>query len=297
MATIHAYGVRFIGNEFVAPRNRQQPHIDSVRRHFIAAQQVRRPVAPQVRAAPVQQRVVSEVMPEQLEQYSYPQQTEQQYQQAELYAVDEPAIEYAQPQQPSFALPTMPALPKLTLPTFSRRAVIIALGSVMAIGVLALAVPRMGEIMSFASTGASELTASVNNTLKPANAQASFTMPAHSVLVKNTILSSYVDSVEGQAITINIGANVVTPLPSDIANWLKTSNGPEQGTTVLAANEANISRYVANAVLTTSKSSANSAHPVNATDASVSAAVNQITSKLLKYNSVTVNISTDMSND
>ena len=174
----------------------------------------------------------------------------------------------------------------------SRHTALLAIGVVLASGLLVYAVPRSSGILQSTHSEASKLTLSIQNRLH-AGSQQNFSMPAHSVLVKNDIASSYIDSVEGQSVMINIGTNIVTPLPTDIANWVKSSSGPEQGTTLLSVNESNISKYVATAVQNSEKQSSTSTTGI--TTASESKAVNQIAQGLLKYDGVTVTIPTTSS--
>lgn len=265
MSTIDAYGVKFIGNDMVAPKNKRPQNVAPVQHHrFVAKQQPapvqRAPKAPQ--AQPVQQVQPVEAVPE-----------------PELALAPAPvahAEEYSEP---------APVKRRASTPrfTFSRRTVAVALSGVVVLGVAAYTVPHASAISHKAST----LTASINTKLHPST-QPSFTMPAHAVLVKTGILSNYEDAVESQSIVLTIGTNTVTPLPNDIAGWIKASNGPEKGTTLLTVNESTVSSYVSTAVQNSIKSSPMLASSVTPSDES--AAVNQIAKELLKYNGVTVTI-------
>jgi hypothetical protein len=272
MATINAYGGRFIGNDFVVQRTRPQSQpqprsrIEPAQRQRFATTSRQVPVARTQAQSQVQTRAQPQYFEQPVEAYEQPEES------VELFSAQMPEERQAH----AFSMKRL----------LSRRAILIASGAVVALGLLAVAIPRSGEITSVASTESSKLTAVVLNAIHPTS-QSNFTMPPHSLLMKNDVLSSYVDSVEGQEITINIGTISVTPLPTDIANWIKTSNGPEANTTLLSVNTASISQYVTNAMQNTPK------QPGDLTSVNTSAettAVNQIAQSLLKYKGMTVTI-------
>jgi hypothetical protein len=248
MATIDAYGVGFIGNDLVPPKPRRQLHVDPVqRRRFVAAPEQ----APAVAAPRVQQAVVTS-------------EVNGQEQSAESFSAVLPVSRHEH--------------------ILTRRTALVALSVVVTVGALLFVTPRATGIAHTANLDTSKLALGIRDEMHPAS-QSSFTMPAHSVLVKNSIVSAYVDSVEGQPITIHIGTNTVIPLPTNIASWIKTSDGPERGTTLLSVNVPSVSKYVASAVQNVSAQSGVSA---GVDTADQSAAVSQIAKELLKYNGVTV---------
>jgi len=256
MATIDAYGVRFIGNDLVLPKPKRQLRVEPVQqRRFVAAPEQ----APAVTVPRVQQAVVTNEVNEQ-------------EQSAELFSAVLPVSRHEHVYEW----------------VLTRRTALVALSVVVTVGALLIVIPRATGIAHAANVDASKLALGIRDETHPAS-QSSFTMPAHSVLVKNSIVSAYVDSVEGQPITIHIGTNTVIPLPTNIASWIKTSDGPERGATLLSVNVSNVSKYVASAVQNVGAQSGTAAG-VDTTDQS--AAVSQIVKELLKYNGVTVTIPT-----
>jgi hypothetical protein len=255
MATIDAYGVRFIGNDLVLPQPRRQLRVDPVQqRRFVATPEQ----APAVTAPRVQQAVVTNEVHEQ-------------EQSTELFSAVLPVSRHERVYERAL----------------TRRTALVALSVIVAVGALLFVIPRATGIAHAANLDTSKLALGIRDEMHPAS-QSSFTMPAHSVLVKNSIASAYVDSVEGQPITIHIGTNTVIPLPTNIASWIKTSDGPERGTTLLSVNVPSVSKYVASAVQNIGAQSGASAGVA----ADQSAAVSQIAKELLKYNGVTVTIPT-----
>jgi len=208
-------------------------------------------------------------------------------QQEAAVAVDEQAYVEEQPVELFDAQTPAPREEYVHAPVLTRRVVLVTLSVVIALGAVLLVIPRISGIAHAASLDSSKLALVIKDELRPAS-QPSFTMPAHSVLLKNGIVSQYIDSVEGQSITINIGTNTVIPLPTNIASWVKTSAGPEKGTTVLAVNESAVSKYVTSAAQNVAAQPANSISSFSViNDSSV---VKQIASQLLKYNGITVSM-------
>lgn len=258
MATIDAFGGRYIGNDFVAPQLKPRLRTAPVQRHRFLTASRQMPV----RRVPQIQHEAAAVVDEQVYVEEQP---------AELFDAQMPAQEQEY----------------VHTPVLTRRVVLVTLSVVIALGASLLVIPRISGIAHAASLDSSKLAAGIKNELHPAS-QSSFTMPAHSVLLKNDIVSQYVDSVEGQAITINIGTNSVIPLPTNIAGWIKTSAGPEKGTTVLSVNESAVSKYVTSAAQNVAAQPADSVSSFSViNDSSV---VEQITNKLLKYNGITVSM-------
>lgn len=268
MATMDAYGARFIGNDVVSPRVRQQQSVGQRQRH---------PFVEAARQAPVGPRQVAHVHRSEV--------STAQVRQSQTVAMPE-SVEYAEYFSAQMPTEAEGRQRKHRLQVLSRRTIVIASCAVVLLGATVLAIPHASGAYQAANKVGSKITLGIKNDIHP-NAQPSFTMPQHSVLVKNDIATSYVDAVESQSIAINTGTSVVTPLPNDIANWIKMSSGPQKGTTLLTVNEAAVTSYVANAVSNSVKQPS-SGSSYNASG--VSSAANQITKSLLKYNGITVTV-------
>jgi hypothetical protein len=267
MATMDTYGVRFIGNDMVAPRVRRTVGVQSVQRqhNVTEVRHVPRVRAPHVRpmrpASPAQQPAARPIAHE--DTYS-----EGPVVHSEVFGA-----------QMNAAVVSKKQTRKRHAPTLSRKTVIFSVAVLLVVGALAYGVPHASALKHTVSIESSRL----NARLHP-NVQPSFTMPAHSVLVKTSISSNYMDAVESQNIELDIGSNVVTPLPNDIAGWIKTSNGPEKNTTLLTVNTAAITSYLT----IEAQKSGSFANGIDS--AAMSDATNKIANTLLKYNGVTVSI-------
>jgi hypothetical protein len=250
MATIDAYGARFIGNDLVTPKVKPRVSVEPhrYRRSVVAVPTVR---VPQVQPAEV---AIAEV--ERRESFSTP-------------------VSAARRMRSGHQLPV-------------RQMTLIVLSTVTVLGVSLFAVPRFTGVVHAADIDTSRLALGIKDKMHPTS-QGGFVMPANSVLVKNSVLSSYIDAIESQSVEINIGSNAVTPLPTDIANWIKTSAGPEKGTTLISANVPNITSYVTSAIQSSTATQQSTALSGDGGTSSAKVAA-QIAQTLLKYNGVTVTV-------
>jgi hypothetical protein len=122
-------------------------------------------------------------------------------------------------------------------------------------------------------------------------AAAAFTMPAYSKLVKTGGLTNDLSYVELQPITISLGSMSVTSQPADIAKWVKSTAGPQAGTTVLSVNTAALSSYV-NGV---AKNNYDNDGGSTISASSISAGVKKIANELFSCNGVNINLLTPSS--
>jgi hypothetical protein len=248
MATVDAFGGKFIGNDFVAPRvQRRVTQPVAVRPHRYV------PHLPQVEiAAPI----------------------------AEPQVVYEtPRYEYETSDFITQVEPTRRVNVDLSYLTryISLRTGLIALSTILVLGALIVAVPRLASAEHVVSGVTSRIAAGYHNEMHPA-AQNSFVMPTNAVLVRNSALSTYIDAVESQSITINLSGSTVTPGPVDIAKWFTQSTGPEKATTILKANQGSIASYLTSV-------------GQNSSPEAISNATGQLAKALLSYGGITVDLS------
>jgi uncharacterized membrane protein len=169
----------------------------------------------------------------------------------------------------------------------SLRTALVALAIVFSLSMSAFTIATMAQASTWHTigSGTSALVRNIGNVIHPAT----FAMPANAVLVRSSQLSTDLDDMETQPITINLGTTAITPLPSDIAKWVKVASGPQAGTTVLSVNTISLSGYIENAI-----QQQESTHPTTGTTydgTDIAKATNQIAKALFSGNGTTVTLS------
>lgn len=136
-----------------------------------------------------------------------------------------------------------------------RWAIIVAV-SLLVVSILsatALTLTRANALKAI-DTETSKLALTISDKLHKSS---TFHLPAYSILVHSSSLSSDINSIEQQQITLNLGTTALSPTPSDISSWVKTSAGPQSGSTILTVNTANVSSYIANLIKQNAKAPIN----------------------------------------
>lgn len=175
--------------------------------------------------------------------------------------------------------------PSRLIKFFNLRTGFIAL-AIIAIVPLSVIVAKTNVVQA-ASTSVSKVALAISNNLR--HTPPTFKMPANAILVRSSQLSNDIDAIESQSVTINLGAMTVTPEPSDIAHWFKTTAGPQSGSTLLAVNTAGISNYIASIIKANTKQPTNQSNGIgfsgsaNATD--------QIVKQLLSCKGISISLS------
>jgi hypothetical protein len=254
MATIGVYGgARFIGNDFVRPNIKRVPVESPVRQRQHSAPS--RPTSLPVQAPVAVARPVAAV-PE--------------TQSTEVFSAQLP-LEY----KPS----------KLTK-LISLRTGLVALAIIVLVPISILAVTKSNAVGSV-SAATSKLALAISDNVR--HTPVAFKMPANAILVKNNQLTGDKDAIESQMITIDLGATSVSPMPSDIAHWVKTSAGPQKGSTVLAVNSAAIESYVASVIASNTKQPTSHSNGIGFSGGA--SAADQIIAQLLTCKGISVSLS------
>jgi hypothetical protein len=151
--------------------------------------------------------------------------------------------------------------------------------------ITAFAAPTIAQAHVWQVIGAKAATIAHSVTTK-SHQPVAFSMPAYSKLVATSGLNNDLSYVELQPITITMGGLTVTPQPTDISKWVKSSAGPQAGSTLLSVNTASLMSYIAGIV----KNNYSNNSSGGTTGSGVSAAVTKIAKALFSCNGVSVTL-------
>jgi hypothetical protein len=253
MATTNVYAGKFVGNDFIIPRLTKPKIIEPI--HKITLNRAPEPAPVEPIAETITEPVAATV-PE---------------------SIAEPV---------DITVPELVEVPKASsLSRHRSRTKVLLLVSALVVFAVGVPVLLKTDTLHVLSSKTSRL---VNYVRKDIHGTPAFSMPRYSVLVHSSDLSTDLDDIEVQAITVNLGTTVVTPQPSDIAQWVKSSAGPQAGTTLLSVNTASLSAYLTGVAQNNSRQATQNVSGISY--GGISAATNQIANILLSCNGTSVTL-------
>lgn len=136
------------------------------------------------------------------------------------------------------------------------RGIVIAVAALFTVSILAIAALTLtrANALQAIDTETSKIAVSISEKLHKSS---TFHLPAYSILVHSSSLSSDINNIEQQQITLNLGTTSLSPMPTDISQWVKTSTGPQSGSTILTVNTAKISSYISGVIKQNTKAPIN----------------------------------------